>query len=314
MQNNVRSTNMLPLEKQNTFATCHPIVNLFYFLLVTLSTVLTMHPMYLLISLLGAFCYACVIYGRKAVRLTLLGVLPLMLFAAAMNPLFHHGGVTVLWYFPSGNPLTLESILYGCATGAMMAAMVLWFYCYTAVMTSDKFVYLFGRIVPALSLILSMTLRFVPMFYQQFQQIREAQKGMGYDSNNATLYQRIRHTVTLFSILLTWALEHAIETADSMKCRGYGLPGRTAFSLYRFEKRDIYLLLWLLCCTFGLLAVAVTGAAVWQYYPLLRGSGTTPMAYCGYLFYLALCLTPTYLNKKEEYRWHHRIQSYKSTI
>ena len=29
-----------------------------------------------------------------------------------------------------------------------------------------------------------------------------------------------------------------METADSMKGRGYGLPGRTAFSVYRFTRRD----------------------------------------------------------------------------
>lgn len=40
------------------------------------------------------------------------------------------------------------------------------------------------------------------------------------------------------SIVVTWALENALDTADSMKSRGYGLPKRTAFSLFRFTLRD----------------------------------------------------------------------------
>ena len=37
------------------------------------------------------------------------------LLAAVVNPAFVHQGVTILTYLPSGNPLTLESILYGLA-------------------------------------------------------------------------------------------------------------------------------------------------------------------------------------------------------
>ena len=40
------------------------------------------------------------------------------------------------------------------------------------------------------------------------------------------------------SVTVTWALENAVVTADSMKSRGYGLPGRTAFARQRFDGRD----------------------------------------------------------------------------
>lgn len=44
-------------------------------------------------------------------------------------------------------PLTLESIAYGCAAAVMLVAVLFWFSCYNEVMTSDKFMYLFGRII-----------------------------------------------------------------------------------------------------------------------------------------------------------------------
>ncbi len=45
-----------------------------------------------------------------------------------MNLAFNHEGATILAYLPSGNPLTLESIAYGFAAAAMLAAVVLWFF------------------------------------------------------------------------------------------------------------------------------------------------------------------------------------------
>ena len=134
--------------------------------------------------------------------------------------------------------MTLEALVYGVVLGTVMFVVIQWFSCYNQVMTSDKFVYLFGRIIPALSLVLSMALRFVPEFLHQLKVIRNGQKGMGRDISEGNLFQRIRYGLNILSILITWALENAIETSDSMKSRGYGLPGRTAFSIYRFTNRD----------------------------------------------------------------------------
>ena len=103
-------------------------------------------------------------------------------FAALVNPAFNHEGATILTYLPSGNPLTLESMLYGVAAAVMLASVVLWFSSYNEVMTSDKFVYLFGRVIPALSLVLSMALRFIPKFKAQMQTVSEAQACIGRDT------------------------------------------------------------------------------------------------------------------------------------
>ena len=49
--------------------------------------------------------------------------------------------------------------------------------------------------------------------------------------------------MNILSILVTWILEDSIDTADSMNARGYGLNGRTSFSIYRLDKRDKIILL-----------------------------------------------------------------------
>lgn len=262
-----------------------------------------LHPVSLLISLGCALCYAIYLNGRKAVRFSLRFLLPMMLLAAVLNPAFNHEGATILTYLPSGNPLTMESMLYGLTAALMLAAVITWFFCYNAVMTSDKFVYLFGRVIPALSLVLSMTLRFVPKFKAQLQVVSEAQRCIGRDTSEGSLLQRAKNAITIFSIMVTWALENAIETADSMKSRGYGLPGRTAFSIYRFDERDKTALLWLLFCGVYLLSGWAAGGFSWRYYPTIRGAAVTPFTVSFQIVYLALCLTPVILNRWEDKKW-----------
>ena len=287
----------------DAFSRYHPLVNFLFIALVLAYSMVLMHPVCLAVSLLGALLYAGQLEGRRALARHLRVALPVLLLAALVNPAFNHAGVTILIYLPSGNPLTLESILYGLAAGTMLCAVVLWFMCFNRVITSDKFVYLFGRVIPALSLVLSMTLRFVPLFRRQLETVRQAQFCIGRDASTGSAWQRARKAVTIFSIMVTWALENAIETADSMKSRGYGLRGRTAFSIYRMEDRDKYALGWLGFCGMYLLCGSLAGGLKWWYFPMLQGAMAQPFSISFYLAYLALCLTPVIIDRKEARVW-----------
>ena len=189
------------------------------------------------------------------------------------------------------------------AAGCMLGAVALWFSCLSAVMTSDKFIYLFGRVIPALSLVLSMTLRFVPRFKRQFRAVAQAQRYMGRDTANGSLRQRTRNALKVFSIMVTWSLESAIDTADSMRSRGYGEPGRTAFSIYRFDDRDRGLLLWLLFCGAYLLAGALAHGLSFRYYPMLTGAQPQAITVSFFAVYLLLCLTPVGLSLASGHRF-----------
>ena len=291
------------MRNRDAFSAYHPIINFLYFVLVLVFTMFFMHPISLAISLLSALAYSVCLNGTKAVRFSLAAILPMMLIAAVVNPIFNHEGATILTYLPSGNPLTMESMVYGVASAFMLAGVITWFSCYSAVMTSDKFVYLFGRVIPALSLVLSMTLRFVPKFKAQLQVVSEAQSCVGRDTANGSLLRRAKNGITILSILVTWSLENAIETADSMKSRGYGLPGRTAFSIYRFDGRDKLALLWLLFCGGYIILGWALGGLRWWYYPIISGAlmGAFPVSL--QLVYLALYLTPVIMNRMEVRKW-----------
>ena len=291
------------MRNRSVLADCHPAAGFLYFALVLAFGMTLMHPACLLISLVGSAACAVRLGGRRGSAFALRAALPLLLLAAAVNPLFSHAGRTILFYLPGGSPFTLESVLYGAASGCMLASVLLWFHAYNAVMTSDKFICLFGRVIPSLSLLLSMILRFVPRFRVQLEAIREAQRCLGQDADAGSVRRRIRNAVRIVSIMVGWALENAVETADSMRSRGYGLPGRSAFSVYRFDGRDRALLGWLLFCGGYLLCGSAAGGLYWQYVPVLRGGVVSPLSVSFLLVYLALCLTPVILDRKEERKW-----------
>ena len=247
--------------------------------------------------------YVISIDGKKSVLFLLKYCLPMVLLTAFINPAFNHEGTTILLYFSNGNPLTLESVLYGFSAGAMLVTLLLWFASFNRVMTSDKFIYLFGKVIPALSLVLSMSLRFVPKFKSQMATVTEAQRSIGRDVSSGSLWSRTKTAITIFSIMITWALENAIETADSMKSRGYGLKGRTAFSIYRFDERDKYTLIWFSFCGMFLLSGTLLSAFGFRYFPNVRYAALDMTTIPFYLVYFALCITPVILNLKEERKW-----------
>ena len=289
--------------KKDSFTGFHPLVNLLYFGVVIGFAMFFTHPACLGISLLCTISYSLYLNGRKVAKFLLIFMLPMLLFTALINPAFNHQGRTILTYLPSGNPLTLESILYGIAAAAMLITVISWFSCLNAVLTSDKLVYLFGRLIPALSLVLAMAMRFVPRYREQLKIIAYAQRCVGRGGTDGNLLQKIKHAVKIQSIMVTWALENAIETADSMNGRGYGLPGRSAFSIYRFDRRDGYALSYITACTAIVISGVLSGAYSFRYFPSVRGLWTGLPTIMVLTAYFALSVFPLIINIREDLIW-----------
>lgn len=288
--------------RRDSFATYHPSVNFFYFCSVIFCSMFLMHPAFLAISFCCSLGYALWLGGKKTGKFFLSCILPFMLLVALINPAFNHRGVTILCYLWD-NPITLESILYGLAMGVMFGSVLLWFSCYNKVMTSDKFIYLFGRMIPALSLVFAMVLRFVPKFQAQFRVISQGQQCIGRDLSQGNLLTRARNGLTILSILTTWALENAIDTSDSMRSRGYGLKGRTSFGLFRITSRDKWLLLLFAILLLFLFSGFALGQGTVSYFPSLKMPPLGTLAWCVYCLYLLFCLIPLILALVEEIKW-----------
>ena len=174
-------------------------------------------------------------------------LLPLILAFALYYSSYHHFGVTVLRKNFINNDITLESIVYGLVIGLRFATRCMWLEAMFRVVSSDKVVYLFGKISPLLSLFLTILLRLIPRIGLETRRINLAQKGIGRGSNQGTVFQRFVNCLRIFSMLITWMISALALESDSMRSRGSLLRGRTAFSIYRFDNRGPRLCDWAVC-------------------------------------------------------------------
>lgn len=290
-------------QKRDAFSTCHPLVNFYYFFVVILCAMFFLHPVLMVISLMSGLAYAFYLNGNKAVRFTIFGIIPIFLVAAFFNPLFSHAGITTLFFLRNGNPVTLESVLYGLAMGGMLVSVITWFTCFNKLMTSDKLIFLFGKFIPALSLIFSMTLRLVPRLKHQIGVIAHGQKCLGRGISDGHLGARLKNGMNIISILMTWALENGIETATSMKSRGYGLKGRTHFFIFRFEKRDKMILTFMISCTIIMAVGSYLGRTRMQFFPKVIMPPPDLWSIVIYVLFLVLVSIPLILNMWEDMKW-----------
>ena len=280
----------------------HPIVSLIYFIALIGFSMVFMHPLCIAISLLGGLSYSIILKGKRAVILSLFMLLPLFVLTAVLNPVFNHAGVTVLTYLPSGNPLTLESLLYGLCSAGMLVSVVCHFSCLSEVMTGEKFLEVLGRISPSSALVVSMTFRFVPLFAREIRLVAEAQKGIG-RGMDGNIIKKIKSGVKTLSIMITKSLENALESAQSMKSRGYGSGRRSSFSNFRFDARDGTTLGAVLLLSTIVLIGAIFGESAAVFFPKIKISNLNCENAEFFAAYLILSFLPIMIEIKEVWRW-----------
>lgn len=276
------------------FDSYHPMINLIYFASAITCTLLFDQPVFLAISFLAAFIYSVKLNGVRSLIFNLC-LIPLIGAYAAWYSYYNHFGITNLRMNFIGNQITLEAVVVGIVRGTKLASVVMFFSCIFAVVTSDKVVYLFGRISPRLSLYLSVLLRFIPRVKQRGKRIELSRRGIGKGCFQGNPLQRVLHTLSFLSILITWTLEDFVESAASMKCRGYSLRGRTAFSIYRFDNRDRGFVIAIFTCLTIILMAAAFDQTTIPYNPMILMNRITVMSVFFYLAYTVLLLLPMIL-------------------
>ena len=281
------------------FERCHPAVNLIYFAAVLVGMITFQHPVFLVISFLCAFAYSVKRNGWKAVVFNLC-LLPFVVAFALYYSSYTHFGMTVLHQNMVGNNMTLESLVYGAVLGVTGAGVCIWFSCVFSVFTTDKVVYLFGKVSPRLSLFLAIALRMIPRIKKEAKRINMAQQGIGRGANQGNLWQRLRNSLRIFSMLITWTIDSLTIASESMRSRGSSLRGRKAFSIYRFDNRDrLFVIGLFLCLTLTMMAMLL-GQTDMVYDPKIIWTQVNPLFCIGYG---VLCLMPLGLELWTEYRF-----------
>ena len=280
----------------------HPAINLIYFVSVIWASISFQQPVFLAVSYVCAFAYSVKRNGWKALAFNVC-LIPLAAVFALYYSGYHHFGVTILRQNFIGNNMTVESLVYGFTLGITAATVAMWLSCVFSIFTADKVVYLFGRVSPRLSLYLSIILRMIPRLKAQAKKISTARSAVGRGIHQGNILCRMISGIRIFSMLVTWLLESMATTSDSMRSRGHGLKGRTAFSIYRFDNRDRCVVIAIFACLTVVLMAVMLGQTEMTFDPRIVMNAITPVSGVFYAGFAALCLLPMALELWSAYRF-----------
>ena len=233
---------------EHRFSLLHPGVLTLFFASVIVITLLSYHPAILGLSFVAAAVGAVRYLGLQVFVRLLAWLIPMAGIVLLFNTLFNRRGATELFtLYPTLPELfgqqvqqqqqitfTLESLLFGLCIALMLAAIILWFRLYQEFITTDKFLYLFAPLAPTMALSVAMVQRWIPLTHYRWQQIRTAQKALnpdvlhdkGHQGSRSNRHKQsrlgsYRSLTRSLSTLMSWSMEDAIQTADSMQARGY---------------------------------------------------------------------------------------------
>lgn len=314
------------------FDAMHPAVPALYACITLGLTMAALHPVLVAISCAGAFAYIACVRGLRSAVCALRWQIPVMLVIALVNPLFVRMGSTVVLEL-FGRQVFLESLLYGLAMAGMFVASVQWFAACSHMLTHDKVLALFGSAAPVVALMISMTMRLVPRFLRQGRTIAAVQDvarscfvadgraGLGTGPaacgsepcdpapskvaragalQGGGLLARVADRLRQSSVLMGWAMEDSLETADAMRARGWGARRRrTTYAPYRFTLCDAAAIVLLVLGGAAVAWVAWRVTAPFAFYPQM-----SPITlWWGYGAYAAWMLVPALLHIYETRRF-----------
>lgn len=257
----------------------HPSVSAVLLLALLLLSAFSTEPLVILCSLAGGISFCAITGGARRQLKTVLFVVAVF---ALTNPLFSHRGEHVLFYL-NHNAVTLDALYEGARIGGMLAASLCWFSAFGRVLDGERVVYLLGRPFPKTALLISSALRMVSLAGPRHTAVKEARLAAGLKGEGALA--DLRFAAGNLSVSLGMTLENAVESGNSMKARGFGLPGRTAYGLFRFASADGVLIVAVI-----LLAALAAAGILLDFAPLWACFGI-------------LCGIPCLLEGREKLRW-----------
>lgn len=221
----------------NGFRGYHPFVITFYYVCVGVLAMYFNHPLFLLVASLLLVGVLVTHDNGKALRKWIPMLVGMSVVIILVNPFLNSRGTTIFFYF-RGKQVTLEATIYGVVMSLSLVLILLMFISFNLILNGNKFLFVFSKFLPRTAFLTMLAIRFVPLLKRRLDEINDVQRIRGMTIASGTVRERAKNGMVMMQILLTWSLEEAIETADSMKARGYGIGKRSPYIPYKMEKRD----------------------------------------------------------------------------
>lgn len=273
------------------FSKLNPKVSFLFFIFAIILSLVLFNPYYLAISFLASAIYSIALQGKRAIKTIFSFIIPFVIAVGFFNMIFVDKGVTVLFTL-FNREFTLEALFYGICQGIMFSSVIMWISCYSIVVSSDKFLSLFSNFAPNLSLVLSMSLSFIPRLRRNANEINDARFNIEEKS-------KIKKAGDSFSSLVSITLEESIEVAQSMRARGFN-GNRKAYSKYTFSIADgIYLAVIILLSALCI-SLKIMGKALFIFEPAIEAGKPNVALLVGYS---VLSFLPIIIDLWEDIKW-----------
>jgi energy-coupling factor transport system permease protein len=280
----------------------HPVVTYCYYLGAILLVMINQHPLFLMAALSILITLHFISERFQHLKPWLVFMLTTGILIFLINPLFNERGRHVLIEI-SGHRVTLEASIYGGMSALSIICVLMLFVSFNEVMTPTKQLFLFSKFLPQFAILLMLTLRFIPLMKRRLEEIAAVQVSKGISVKQGPWKDRLKKGMLYIQVLLTYSLEEAIQTADSMKARGYGQKKRTTYEYFRFKKMDFLTLLILVILLSISLFGRFNGFGSLTIYPLMESIGLTPIESFILLVYALFLCFPLFVEIGEVIRW-----------
>ncbi len=243
-------------------STLVPYISFGYFSVVITFTMVLFHPYFVVLSLITSFISTFTLLGSKQLK-RIPYYLILIIIVSLINPIFNTNGQRVLFsYF--NRPYQLEPLVYGFILSLVFISVLNWFSCYSAIITKDKFFFIFGKKLPSFSMVMSLTMSLIPSYIKQGKEIYQNNKSLGEHSSKTKL------SAATFAALFSISLEESLITTASMKARGYELNNKTHYKHYDFKGSDIVITIVLSALILALCALLLLDKSKAMYFPYME--------------------------------------------
>jgi energy-coupling factor transport system permease protein len=286
----------------NRFSQFHPFVTFIYYVGALSLVMLFLHPIYLLVALVVIFAIHFHQDRGRSLQRWLFFMITSGLLILLLNPLFNQRGRHILFEL-FNHRFTLEAVTYAGMTALSIIAVIALFVSYNEVMTPNKLLFLFSKILPQFAILLMLTLRFIPLMRRRLEEISAIQMSKGLTVRQGKWRERIKSSLLYVQVLLTFSLEEAIQTADSMMARGYGKGQRSTYEYFQFSKTDVTALIYL----FFFLGITMYGRftefGLLTIYPIMESMKLEFLDALFLVFYLLYLTFPLFVDIGGRLRW-----------
>ena len=266
------------------FDKVHPVVAFTFFTVAISINMFATNFVHLFICFLSSLILRYLLKKEKIFYILVFTIGAIIVFTA-VNMIFNSSSSTVLFTIFGFN-ITL-SLLFGIKLSFLYISVINLFSCYSLIITSDKFIFLFGKIVPSTSLLFCMIMRFIPLYKRIINHMLCVSKCIGKGIlKGQSKRKNIKNAMIILSAIMTSALENSIYTSQAMINRGYGLSGKTNFVIYKFRYSDKILLGFVILSLIGFILSAMAGISQLQV-----------------LFLLVMFVSPSIYILIEEKKW-----------